>query len=71
MNRYSILLISLVILAIGFSSNLMAQREVLVAPTEFGILNKVIDGDTTETGARIDSNTVYVLERGDRQVLSA
>ncbi len=70
MNRYSYLLISFVliaILAMGFSSNLMAQREVLIAPTAFGILNEVIDGDTTDTGARVDSNTVYVLERGENK----
>jgi len=41
-----------------------AQRVVHVAPTEFGILNSTIAGDTTDTGARVDSNTVYELERG-------
>jgi hypothetical protein len=67
MNRYSYLFFSFVLvtfLFIGFNSDLMAQREVEIAPTEFGILNKVIDGDTTATGERVDLNTVYVLERG-------
>jgi hypothetical protein len=47
-----------------FSNALLAQRIVNISPTEFGILNKTIDGDTTATGERVDLNTVYVLERG-------
>lgn len=51
-------------LVLGILSGANAQRIVNIAPTEFGILNKVIDGDTTATGERVDLNTVYVLERG-------
>lgn len=45
------------------SSDIIAQRTVNVAPG-LGTLNDAIASDTTETGARVDSNTVYVLERG-------
>jgi len=66
MNRYQQVFFSMliVVLVVGLCSTGLAQRIVDVAPTEFGILNKVIDGDTTAGGARVDSNTVYRLERG-------
>jgi len=56
---FSIFLGLFVLPAVSF-----AQRIVEIAPTEYGILNKTIDGDVTETGERIDLNTIYVLERG-------
>ncbi|MCZ6616650.1 MAG: T9SS type A sorting domain-containing protein [Gammaproteobacteria bacterium] len=40
-----------------------AQRTVEVAPG-FGTLNDAISSDTTATGARVDSNTVYMLTGG-------
>ncbi|MCZ6489094.1 MAG: hypothetical protein O7A06_01000, partial [Acidobacteria bacterium] len=40
-----------------------AQRIVEVA-AGFGTLNDAIHGDTTATGARVDSNTVYMLTGG-------
>ncbi|HEX9653213.1 MAG TPA: T9SS type A sorting domain-containing protein [bacterium] len=45
-----------------------AQRTVAVSPTDgptpgFGALNWAITSDTTQTGARVDSTTVYVLQR--------
>ncbi|MEX0719573.1 MAG: T9SS type A sorting domain-containing protein [Balneolaceae bacterium] len=40
----------------------IAQRTVEVEPG-LGTLNEAIDSDTTETGERVDPNTVYVLER--------
>ncbi|MEX0720801.1 MAG: T9SS type A sorting domain-containing protein [Balneolaceae bacterium] len=49
----------------GFQ-NAVAQevRTVVVEPTnDFGDLNEAIDSDTTETGERVDPNTVYVLKR--------
>ncbi len=42
----------------------LAQRTVNVTPG-IGTLNDAINGDTTETGDRIDMNTVYLLERGE------
>ncbi|MEQ8523430.1 MAG: T9SS type A sorting domain-containing protein [Gracilimonas sp.] len=45
------------------SNDVFAQRTVNVEPG-LGTLNEAIASDTTETGARVDSNTVYVLERG-------
>ncbi len=53
-----------VLIVCGLFSVAHAQRVVQIAPTEFGILNTTIAGDTTATGARVDSNTVYELERG-------
>lgn len=58
------LFLSLLIL----SDNTFAQRTVNVAPG-FGTINTVIGGDTTAAGERIDSNTVYVLERGGLYIL--
>ena len=40
-----------------------AQRIVEVDPG-FGTLNEAIESDTTDAGARVDTNTVYVLQRG-------
>jgi hypothetical protein len=51
------------ILAVG-SNNVNAQRYVDVDPGP-GTLNLAIDSDTTDTGARMDSNTIYRLQRGD------
>lgn len=45
------------------STSLLAQRTVNVSQG-FGTLNTAIDSDTTATGARVDSTTVYVLESG-------
>jgi hypothetical protein len=47
-----------------------AQRTVVVDSTEYGGLNYVIDSDTTETGARVDSSTVYLLKRGETYILN-
>ncbi|MFK7845404.1 MAG: T9SS type A sorting domain-containing protein [Rhodothermales bacterium] len=47
---------------LSFSNNAFAQRTVEVAQG-FDTLNMAINSDTTSTGARVDSNTVYVLER--------
>ena len=45
------------------TSQFFGQRTVNVSQG-IGTLNKAILGDTTATGARVDLNTVYVLERG-------
>jgi hypothetical protein len=52
-----------------------AQRVVNVSPLDgptpgFGALNFVIDSDTLANGARVDSNTVYVLQRGVTYILN-
>lgn len=58
-----------VVLLLAISSDfLFAQRTVNV-PQGFGTINNVIGGDTTETGARVDSNTVYILERDGTYIL--
>lgn len=45
-----------------------AQRTVMVEPG-VGTLNEAIDSDTTETGERVDSSTVYILESGGTYLL--
>src|SRR6056297_2918575 len=55
----------IIILLAGVSNRISAQdvRYVDVAPG-IGTLNEAINGDTTETGARVDTfNTVYRLQR--------
>ncbi len=47
----------------------LAQRTVTVDPG-FGTLNDAIDADTTAAGARVDTNTVYVLESGGTYLLN-
>lgn len=64
--KLSIMVLLLGLLIISESS--FAQRMVNVAPG-FGTINNIIGGDTTATGARVDSNTVYVLERGGLYIL--
>ena len=48
--------------------NVQAQRTVTVNQG-VGTLNDAIVGDTTATGARVDSNTVYVLSSGGTYLL--
>jgi len=52
------------ILFFGFIGLTNAQRIVKIAPTEFGIINSTIMGDTLANGDRVDPNTIYELERG-------
>jgi hypothetical protein len=55
----------MLVLIAGFTNRISAQdvRYVDVAPG-IGTLNEAINGDTTDTGARVDSfNTVYRLQR--------
>ena len=51
------------------TSDAFAQRIVNVEPG-FNTLNEAINADTTETGARVDTNTVYVLERDGLYLLN-
>ncbi len=44
-------------------------QRVCRVPQGVGTLNDAIDSDTTGTGARVDSNTVYVLESGGTYIL--
>ena len=60
-----ILTMALVVIA---GPDATAQRTVNVEPG-VGTLNLAIDSDTTETGARVDSNTVYILESGGTYLL--
>jgi len=61
--RYLSKLLPIVAVILFTGTAVQAQRTVNVEPG-LGTLNVAIDSDTTETGARVDSNTVYVLERG-------
>ncbi len=45
-------------------------RRVCRVPQGVGTLNDAIESDTTDTGARVDTNTVYVLESGGTYILS-
>ena len=56
-----------IIFFLFFSINSFAQRVVHVNPG-VGTLNEAIDGDTTDTGDRVDENTIYELDRGDGAV---
>ncbi|MEA3478337.1 MAG: T9SS type A sorting domain-containing protein, partial [Bacteroidota bacterium] len=47
-----------VVLMLTFITNVTAQREIVVPP---GSLSDFIHGDTTDTGERIDDNTIYKL----------
>lgn len=51
------------VIFLSLPKNTFAQRTVDV-PQGAGTLNDVINGDTTAIGDRVDSTTVYVLERG-------
>ncbi|UCD37242.1 MAG: T9SS type A sorting domain-containing protein [Fidelibacterota bacterium] len=58
-------LLVIAVVAVSLVGVASAQpRIVQVAPTAFGILNDTIAADTTATGERVDSSTVYELERG-------
>ena len=46
-----------------------AQREVVVEQG-FGTLNAAIEGDTLADGSRVDPETVYVLNRGERYLVN-
>ena len=52
-----------IVLVLLMSSQSFGQRTVQVTPG-IGTLDNTILGDTTATGARVDANTVYVLQRG-------
>lgn len=58
-------------LMVAFTATDLAQAQRIVNVSQgVGTLNQAIDSDTTETGARVDSNTVYVLERGGLYLLT-
>ncbi len=53
-----------------FIANLDVQAQRMVTVNQgVGTLNDAIAGDTTATGARVDSNTVYVLSSGGTYLL--
>jgi len=59
-------LFSLICLLAICSFEATAQRIIDVAPGPPGTLNQAIESDTTAEGARVDSNTIYRLQRGDQ-----
>lgn len=65
-NRYSLLkFFALCGILLGFTYESTAQTRVISIEPLLGSVNDVIDGDTTDTGERIEpNNTVYELEGG-------
>ena len=59
---------SMLLLVFIANFNVQAQRTVTVSQG-VGTLNDAIVSDTTETGARVDSNTVYILSSGGTYLL--
>ncbi len=57
--RYIAVIACVMTSAIAFGQT----RTVEVLPDSIGALNFAILGDTTETGARVDSSTIYILKR--------
>ncbi len=55
---------------IAFSNPLRAQRTVVIDDGTYGNINNVIMGDTTADGARVDTNTIYVLKRNKMYIMS-
>ena len=62
LQRFGFLFLAMFLMA-SFG-NLSAQRQVIVEPGDHhvGLLNEAISGDTTETGERVDLNTVYIFK---------
>jgi len=57
-----------VVTVMFFSATVFAQRVIPIA-SGFGTIGNTILGDTTSTGERVDTNTVYTLERGGLYIL--
>lgn len=51
-----------------FSTSIFAQRKINITPG-FGTIGTVVFGDTTATGDPVDTNTVYILQRGGLYIL--
>lgn len=68
LNRVVAYVSCLLMLVVFTSINVQAQRMVNVAQG-VGTLNEAIASDTTETGERVDSSTVYVLSSGGTYLL--
>lgn len=66
-SRHYLVAMILVVLA---TTSLVAQRTVNIPPG-YGTINNTVLGDTTQTGARVDTNTIYVLQRGGEYILNA
>ncbi len=62
--------VTVVIFFTLFTTYLSAQRTVIIDDGTYGNLNNVIMGDTTDDGARVDTNTIYVLKRNKLYLLS-
>lgn len=64
-------LLAMLVLGLGVSP-LFAQRTVFIpsSGSSVGVLNEVIAADTLATGERVDSATVYKLERGGYYLLN-
>ncbi|MCB0836440.1 MAG: T9SS type A sorting domain-containing protein [Bacteroidetes bacterium] len=72
MKKYYAILLTLSACFLVGINQMLAQRMVFVPSSNanVGVLNDSIFGDTTAMGQRIDSNTVYVLERGGFYLLN-
>lgn len=67
--RVAVFLALCALVLAGMTQNAEAQRTVNITPG-FGTLNSVIMGDTLPSGQRVDTNTVYLLQRGGLYILN-
>lgn len=63
------LVVPVALLMLVLDSAALSQRIVNIAPG-FGTINTAIRGDTLSSGARVDTNTVYRLQRGGLYILN-
>ncbi len=61
---------TLVLACLGIWAGAQEEHELIIEPTDVGVLNVTIFGDTTETGERADPDRVYVLRRGAPYLLT-
>ena len=61
-------LIALAVMAVGLHAQ--DEHEMIVEPTDVGVLDQTILGDTTAAGERNDPDRVYVLRRGAPYVVN-
>lgn len=67
LNKKNYLLFAAIILLFT-SAQVFSQRTVTIDPG-FGTINNTVLGDTTDTGDRVDPNTVYILQRDQLYIL--
>ncbi len=68
MKKLQVMLVCLTILSMA---GVLSAREVIIEPGDPGVLNETIHSDTTSTGERVDAETVYILRRDARYLVTA